>query len=97
LRILLAELGVPMTEPTKLRTDNDGVLTQSTKAVNHTAAKHYRIAQAYIREKVAEQCVAVAGEQSALNESDIFTKALPVLAFELHQRRIMGPQSPGEL
>ena len=53
-RALLDELGIPMTEPTELSTDNDGVLKQSTKTVNHTTAKHYRIAQAYIREEVRD-------------------------------------------
>jgi hypothetical protein len=54
LRILLAELHFEMDEPTELRTDNDGVLKQNTKSINHTTTKHYRIAQAYIREKVRD-------------------------------------------
>ena len=48
-RHLLNELRFPQPKPTLALTDNDGVLKQSTKAINHSTAKHYRIAQAYIR------------------------------------------------
>ena len=90
-RALLDELGIPMTEPTELETDNDGVLKQSTKTVN-TTAKHYRIAQAYIREKVRELAVAVLGQDTAKNASDLFTKALHAPLFKRHFDTIMGPQ-----
>ena len=63
-RIFLGELGYAMEKPTPLRTDNDGVLKQSTKTINHASAKHYRIAQAYIREKVFDSTVEVLGVNS---------------------------------
>lgn len=91
-RRFLSELGCPMRQPTVLRTDNDGVLKQSTKTINHTAAKHYRIAQAYIREKVSDKTIAVIGENSANNETDIFTKALNAPPFVRHRTTLMGPQ-----
>jgi hypothetical protein len=94
LRTLLSELGFPMEAPTPLRSDNDGVVKQSTKAINHTTAKHYRIAQAYIRQHVLDSIVVVKGEDTHFNESDIFTKALGREAFQRHQASIMGPQSP---
>jgi hypothetical protein len=93
-RGLLAELGFPMTAPTPLRTDNDGVLKQSTKSVNHSTAKHYRIAQAYIRQNVSDPIIKVLGEDTTTNEADIFTKALPGPAFLRHQATLLGPQSP---
>jgi hypothetical protein len=93
-RGLLRELGFPMDGPTPLRTDNDGVLKQSTKTVNHSTAKHYRIAQAYIRQQVSDLTIAVQGEDTETNESDIFTKALPAPAFLRHQSTILGPQMP---
>ena len=43
-RNLLSELGFPQQEPTTCYSDNDGVVIQSTKVVNHASAKHYRIA-----------------------------------------------------
>ena len=93
-RGLLRELGVPMTGPTPLRTDNDGVLKQSTKVINHTVAKHYRIAQAYIRQHVYDETVEVRGEDTSDNEVDMFTKALLAPLFMKHSGPIMGPQSP---
>ena len=90
-RALIEELGIPMTEPTELETDNDGVLKQSTKTVN-TTAKHYRIAQAYIRDKVRELAVAILGQDTAKNASDLFTKALHAPLFKRHFDTIMGPQ-----
>ena len=93
-RAFLAELGLPVTSPTPLRTDNDGVLKQSTKTMNHTTAKHYRIAQAYIRQKVSDDTCTVLGEDTKTNETDIFTKALPASVFKRHQACIMGPQTP---
>jgi hypothetical protein len=91
-RGLLAELGVPMTDPTVVKTDNDGVLKQSTKMINHTVAKHYRIAQAYIREKVLDGTVSVEGEDTKTNEADLFTKALGAPLGCRHGTKIMGPQ-----
>jgi hypothetical protein len=52
LRGLLHELHFPMNEPTPLDTDNDGVFKQSTKVINHTTSKHYRINQAFIQSKL---------------------------------------------
>jgi hypothetical protein len=46
---IFRELGFPMKRVSKAWTDNDGVLIQSTKAIIHTGAKHYRIAQHMIR------------------------------------------------
>jgi hypothetical protein len=91
---LLSELRHTMTDATILRTDNDGVVKQSTKAINHTTAKHYRIAQAYIRQFCRDGTVKVAGEDTKLNETDIFTKALDAPLFVRHQGEMMGPQSP---
>ena len=49
-RHLLRDLLCPQRKPTGVQTDNDGVFKQSTKAINHATAKHYRIAQAFIRQ-----------------------------------------------
>jgi len=93
LRGLLEELAHPMKEPTVIKTDNHGVFLQSTKAINHSEAKHYRIAQAYIREKVKDGTIAVTEIRTDYNESDLFTKALHGPAVRRHKRQIMGPQS----
>jgi len=92
LRTLLEELHHGMNQSTLLRTDNAGVFTQSTKMVNHTAAKHYRISQAYIRQLVERGEIKVIKEDSDKNEADIYTKALGNAAYLRHARAIMGPQ-----
>jgi hypothetical protein len=98
-RHLLRELRFPQVKPTDLQTDNDGVFKQSTKAINHAKAKHYRIAQAYIRDKVGDQTVRVTSVDTAKNPADIFTKALEASAFNRHRSTIMGPQErpPGSV
>jgi histone deacetylase 1/2 len=91
-RHLLRELRCPQVEPTVIETDNDGVFKQSTKAINHASAKHYRIAQAYIRSKVADQTVKVISVDTDKNPADFFTKPLGTSAYERHRSAIMGPQ-----
>jgi len=96
LRGLLHELHFPMREPTPLDTDNDGVFKQSTKAINHTTAKHYRISQAFIRSKVKAMMIKVSSVNTIYNAADIFTKALGRELFLHHKGTMMGPQSPPE-
>jgi hypothetical protein len=91
-RLLAEELGHPMEGPTEVKTDNAGVYLQSTKAINHSTAKHYRVAQAYIRSLVADGTLKVGQVISTLNGSDMFTKSLPQLLMDRHCLTVMGPQ-----
>ena len=93
-RHLMEDLGYAPKLPTPVFTDNDGVIKQSTKAINHTKAKHYRTAQAYIREKQASGVINVGSVHTSKNAADMLTKALPKEAFVRHRRTIMGPQQP---
>lgn len=95
-RNMLSEMGFPQVvkEPTELQSDNQGVLIQSEKFVNHSAAKHYRIAQAFIRQLVADGVVKGSGIESGKNCSDLGTKPLLAEAFVRHRYSIMGPQEP---
>ena len=96
IRLLLHELGYTQRRPTPCFTDNDGVIIQATKAVNHAMAKHYRIAQAFIRMLTNDKEVEVRRVDTADNPTDTFTKPLPKSAFEKHRLAIMGPQDePG--
>jgi len=92
IRLLLYELGYAQASPTPCFTDNDGVLIQATKAVNHAMAKHYRIAQAFIRMLTNNSEVKVRRVDTADNPADAFTKPLTRIAFEKHRLAIMGPQ-----
>ena len=97
LRHILWELGFGQLGPTPSYTDNDGVLLQATKAVNHAVAKHYRIAQAFIKMLTTAKEVDVRRVDSKMNPSDTFTKPLPKESFDRHRLAIMGPQeNPGE-
>jgi hypothetical protein len=92
---MMQDLKIPCAMPTVTATDNDGVFKQSTKTINHTAAKHYRIAQAYIRHKGEDNSINVQPIDTKLNASDMMTKALHTPLFNRHRYTIMGPQLPG--
>ena len=96
IRQLCYELRMPQSEPTVAATDNQGVHLQSTKAINHATAKHYRISQSYIRSKCEDGTIKVVKVPSDLNHSDYFTKALCFKLFAFHRFHTMGPQSPPE-
>ena len=91
-RHLLHELGFEQKQPTKALTDNEGVQKQSTKAINHTGAKHYRISQAMIRQLNTDKVIDTDRVPTDLNCTDMLTKPLPTAAFERHKLRMMGPQ-----
>ena len=91
---MLHELGFPQPKPTQILTDNQGVLIQSEKSVNHSVAKHYRIAQAFIRQLVASGVVKGCDVRSGENCSDFGTKPLLTEPFVRHRYTIMGPQKP---
>jgi hypothetical protein len=93
-RNMLCEMGFPQLMPTEIQTDNQGVLIQSEKSINHSAAKHYRIAQAFIRQLVASGVVKGSDVRSGENSSDIGTKPLLSEPFARHRLAIMGPQKP---
>jgi hypothetical protein len=93
-RHLLHELRFPQASPTLVLTDNEGVLKQSVNAINHAAAKHYRIAQAHIRSMVDNGTIETGGTPSAFNPADMMTKSLDKGAFLRHRFTIMGPQTP---
>ena len=93
LRQLLHELGVTPTNATHQCTDNQGVFLQSSKQVNHATAKHFRIAQAFIRSHHDNGVILVDKVSTKENAADIFTKgSIPAAAFFKCRLEIMGPQ-----
>ena len=94
LRHLLADLGLVQVGPTQASTDNQGVFLQSVKQVNHATAKHFRIAQAYIRYCGESGAVVVLKVATERNGSDMLTKCLPAKLFLRHRLFLMGPQAP---
>jgi hypothetical protein len=94
LRQLTHELGVTPKGPTVQLTDNRGVYLQSSKQVNHAAAKHFRIAQALIQ-NLQDDVIKVDTVDTKDNGADFFTKgSIPKVAFYKHRLAVMGPQEP---
>ena len=58
----------------------------------NAAAKHYRIAQAFIRQVCGDKIAVAVPVDSAYNPADLGTKPLLAPAFERHRLAIMGPQ-----
>jgi hypothetical protein len=92
-RHIFRELGFPMKTASPALTDNTGVISQSTKAINHTGAKHYRINQAMIKQLNRDQEIKTDYVATDENGADFLTKALPFKAFAKHRLRTMGPQT----
>ena len=92
LRVMLREMGVAETGAAVCEVDNDGVIKQAIKSINHAAAKHYRVAQAYVRQLSDDNEVRLHKSWTEDNSSDMFTKALDKRLFQKHCRDIMGPQ-----
>ena len=91
-RQLAHEMRRNMSGPTTLDTDNQGVHIQSTKAINHATAKHFRVAQAYIRSKGEDGSIRVNKIGTNDNHSDFLTKALCSELFRKHRDVVMGPK-----
>ena len=92
-RHLLSELGFAQTKATVADTDNEGVKNQSTKAINHAGAKHYRIAQAMVRQLNVDEVIKTRHVDTEANYADMLTKALPTSLFQRHKAKLMGPQT----
>jgi hypothetical protein len=96
-QVQLREFGLATQPRVVCRVDNAGVVKQAVNTTNHSAAKHYRVAQAYIRQKCDNDEVLLVQIASDDNPADFFTKALDRAPFEKHRFTIMGPQkNPGE-
>ena len=59
LKTLLNELGYPQDEATVLRGDNQVMIDQCSKNLNHYDSRHYRIAQAMLYQLVSEKAINV--------------------------------------
>jgi hypothetical protein len=92
LKTLLNELGYPQDEATVLRGDNQVMIDQCSKNLNHYDSRHYRIAQAMLYQLVSEKAINFVKCPSSENHADPLSKPLPLNAFEAHVKTNMGPQ-----
>ena len=87
---VLEDIGVKVPQPILIKSDNQGVITQSQALVNHSASKHYRVPQSIIRELVEKNFWKIVAIPSDDNPADVLTKPLPQVAFERHAATLMG-------
>ena len=92
LRTLLIALGYPQDNPTVLRGDNQVMIEQCTKNLNHYDSRHYRIAQAMLYNFAQEKVIEFVKIPSSENRADPHSKPLPIIPFEAHMKSNMGPQ-----
>jgi hypothetical protein len=77
LRTLFTELGLPYSEPTNLKVDNQAAIDYSKNSGHHSRSKHIDIQHHFVREKIISNEITVQYCASEDNLADIFTKALP--------------------
>lgn len=90
-RHFLDEIGFPQKQPTPVYSDNNGVVKQASNQINHTAAKHYRVSQAFIR-NLMDDTLVVHKVHTDDNAADILTKPLGTMKFLKFRSLLMGPQ-----
>ena len=86
---LWQEVGMPVKLPVKLYVDAVNVVKLNKGLTNHHSSRHYRIAQAFICEKVREGLVEIAFIPTDKNPADLLTKALSREVHQRHVERIM--------
>jgi len=76
LRLLLADLGYPQSDPTLLYNDNMGAILLSQNPVHHDRSKHISLRHHYLREQVGDKSLSLQHIGSKDNQADLFTKNL---------------------
>ena len=87
---LYGELGLKLDLPVKLYVDSDNVFKLNKGVTNHTGSRHYRIAQAYIAEKVKDGLIKLVHVPTEKNPADLLTKALATDVHHRHARATMS-------
>ena len=77
LRIKLKCFGIPLSGPTNVFCDNNGVVQNTSVPESTLSKKHNAINYHIIREAVAAGIIRVGKEDTATNIADVFTKLVP--------------------
>ena len=88
LRNLYEEVGFPQEEPTLVYGDNLSALAIAENPRYHRRTKHFDIKHHYIRDQVSNKTIVTGYLPTAQMTADIFTKALPRQAHELHRNSL---------
>ena len=84
-----AEVGLCVKLPIKLYVDSANVYKLNKEVTSHHTSRHYRIAQAFIHEKVKEGLVELVYVPSEKNQADLLTKPLCREVHHRHAEAIM--------
>ena len=90
MRELLAEMGLPQTDPTTLQVDNTGAVMLSRDRRSCHRSRHVDRRYFKVRELAAQGEIAVEHVNTALNTADVLTKSLPADAFVRHRATALG-------
>ena len=85
LRMLLADLGVDITNPVSLKEDNQAAIASSKNPDDHKRSKHIDIRYHFVREKIAAGELIVEGQLAY-----IITKAMHVTIFRMLRVLLLG-------
>lgn len=85
---LCRELGVSVTIPSQLWTDNQSAMALASNPVFHARTKHIEVDVHFICEKVQAKIIDVGYVPTQDQVADIFTKALPESRFLLLRQRL---------
>ena len=83
------EVGLKVNLPIKLYVDSANVLKLNKEVTSHHTSRHYRIAQAFIHEKVKEGLVELVYVPSEKNQADLLTKPLGKEFHHRHTNAVM--------
>jgi hypothetical protein len=84
----LTDIHVEYDDPTPIYCDNKSAISISKNLVMHSKMKHIPIKYHFLREKVVEKNIRVEYVGTKEQVADIFTKPLPLEAFEYLLQRL---------
>ena len=87
---LLKDIGIEMTLPIVVKTDNIGALFMSQNSSTGVRSQHVDTRYHFIRENVDDGIVKVEFVKSSEHDSDIFTKNVSHEIYEKHAKKFLG-------
>lgn len=88
LNSLCLELGVPISTPSHLWSDNNSALALASNPVFHARTKHIEIDVHFVREKVQAKVLEVGFVSSEDQVADLFTKPVSEVCFLRHRQKL---------
>lgn len=95
LKSILHELGITISGPAQLWSDNQSAISMASNPVFHARTKHIEIDVHFVREKIAAKAVEVGFVPSSDQVADLFTKPLPDSRFKFLASKLSIQPLPG--